>query len=195
MIADFAFVGATYVQGIGQVQKRTFHRNSGVYIYNLIEMQIYDTVSLLNAGNLLEIATSNIQNPGTLPPQDRPPKVNWQNVQSYTNGVKLVGDGLFESVSACVTGIPYLAQSWHTKTLADLQSVQNRFGLNFTFSLNTGKTVATIVSAGETFSNLAYGTGSKYNILLAENTNWKLYLQSHWGSGVKFQNVTLQKLQ
>jgi hypothetical protein len=79
-----------------------------------------------------------------------------------------------------------------TKTIADLQSVQNRFGLDFTFSLNAGRTAVMIVSAGETFSNLAYGTASKYNVPLAQNTNWKLYLQSYWGSGVTFQNVTLQ---
>jgi hypothetical protein len=154
-----------------------------VKIFDLYEIQIYDTASLLAVAPLETVYSGTNR-----------PKANWQTNQPYSSGIKKTGDTSFESISACVTGIPYLAESWHNKTQADLASVSGRKSLDFTCTFN-GATSVTIVSAGETFANLVNGTGGKYNVSLSQTSDRKLYLQSHWGSGVVFQNITLQKLQ
>jgi len=202
MQVGFDYYGPTYVTPLvgtsphSKHPHRSFHRNSGVYIYDLIEMQIFDTAALLAATPLETIILApNGTHPTGIP------TAAWQNATYPSNGIKRTGDTAYETISGCVTGIPYQAQSWHTKTQANLLGVSGRKSLDFNFTLNSNKTIATIVSEQETF-NLEYGTGTgklnnveRYKIPLAGNANWKLYLQSHWGSGVVFKNIMLQKLQ
>jgi len=196
MRANFDYYGPAYIVPLNpnlaphpKHPHRSFHRNSGVYIYDLIEMQIFDTAALLASVPLETV----VLNPSGQHPVGIP-EVNWKGSAHPSNGIKVTGDTAFESISGCVTGIPYLAESWHAKTQANLAGVAGRKSLDFTISMNTGKTIATIDTAEETFAGLTHGTGGRWNKLLADNTNWKIYLQSHWGSGVIFKNATLDKL-
>ncbi|MDR2441449.1 MAG: hypothetical protein LBE12_18975, partial [Planctomycetaceae bacterium] len=182
MTVDFDYVGNDYVNAENPKNPhRSFHRNSGVKIYNLYEIQIYDTASLL-AVSPLETMTNGV------------PKTNWQSQQIPSNGIKKTGDTAFESISGCVTGIPYLANTWHGKTQNDLAGGVGRKSLNFTFTRtlnNEENIVANIVSSNESFPNLIYGTGGQYKTKLNNVTNRKLYIQNHWGSGVSFKTITI----
>jgi hypothetical protein len=177
MTVNFDYVGHSYVNADNPKHPhRSFHCNSGVKIYNLYEIQIYDTASLLSESPL-ETMQNGVQ------------KTNWQNVQVPSNGIKKSGDTSFESISGCVTNIPYLANTWHTKSQSDLTNVTNRKSLIFTFSLDDYN----VTIENEVFP-CNFGTGNQYKTSLSSNMfDRKIYLQNHWGSGVSFKKITINK--
>ena len=198
MVANFDFVGEPYVNAYSSPTQahpknphRSFHRNSGVKIYGLFEMQIYDTAALL-------AEQPNLDTAGTV-------VTNWQDIQSSANGIKKNGDTSYESISGCVTNIPYLSGRWHTATITELQQVAGRNQLDFDFIPNEYEAgTFTIATRGDTGGNddgdgrydkLKFGTGSKYKDSVLEEGVKKLHLQTHWGSGVLFKNITITKPQ
>jgi hypothetical protein len=191
MQVGFDYVGTDYVAGYTNVTTphnknphRSFHRNSGIKIYDLYEIQIYDTASLLAQSSLETIGAG----------QQGSPMTNWQGVQLPSNGIKKTGDTSFESISGCVTGIPYLANVWHSKTQTDLSEVTGRKTLDFTVVhglVNGSNPCVTITSSGETFPNLEYGTGGKYSVMLKNTPLRKIFIQSHWGSGVSYSSISI----
>ena len=187
MTVVFDYVGAEYVNAVhAKNPHRSFHRNSGVKIYGIFEIQIYDTAALLAVGPLLE----EIDNA-----QPASPKANWQSVQGATTGIEKVGDTAYESISGCVTNIPYQSNLWWNKTKTDLTSVTGRKKLDFNFLPAGG--LFNIETSDESYGNLQYGTGGSYNTLLFNantlNPDRKLHLQAHWGSGVLFEKITITK--
>jgi hypothetical protein len=183
MSVDFDFTGVNYVNADNAKNPhRSFHCNSGIKIYGLFEVQIYDTASLLALPQLETIAAN----------QQGAPKANWQGLQLPSNGIKKTGDTSFESVSACVTGVPYLVNTWHNKTQADLENVKNVKHIDIALQWDPDKEFIDVTTNGMS-NDVTKGTGGNFNTDILNPEDKRIYLQGHWGSGVIFQQIVIQR--
>ncbi|MGL6195705.1 MAG: hypothetical protein ACRC2T_12890 [Thermoguttaceae bacterium] len=163
-----------------------FFGNSGVKIFGVLEIQIFDTRALIDGLNLTsnDIAYGSVNN-----------KTLYGN-----NGIPdrtYIGD----NVNALISGIPYGTTN---KTSYDdlvaaknIQQLTNNMKIEFypnsqqqgeyslKITLNGTVTFDSTVTHGTTKVNEEY-------VLLSSIANNKknIYLQSHWGSGVTFSNIT-----
>jgi hypothetical protein len=206
---DFDFTGETYVNAAhSKNPHRSFHRNSGIKIYGLFEVQIYDTNSLLALGNDLQWATHPVDANGNRPSDNQSVmalwKANpfrWQGIR-YPNGDGVPVNGVmktgnpndtgYEYVAACASGIPYQCASWRNKTITDLENVQNIKHIDISFQWKPNKKFVTITTNGES-NEVQYGTGGSFEKKLSEPGYKSIYLQGHWGSGVIFKKIVINR--
>jgi len=171
--------------------KEGFFHNGGVKIENRSEIQIYDTASLLAAINNGHqgIINGNSVTISADPANDinQTAKVLLQHTGSAA------GDWLAENVNALITGIPYELEpapqnpmaalnnaptGAHTMTI-DVYRQSGNKKYNFTVKIDNG--------APTTYSDIIRGKDSETKPNL-------LYLQSHWGSGIKITSAKVKKL-
>jgi hypothetical protein len=207
MSVDFDFTGASYVNANhSKNPHRSFHRNSGIKIYGLFEVQIYDTNSLLALGNDLQWATHPVDANGNRPSDNQSVmalwKANpfrWQNIRYpngdgvSVNGVMKTGDTGYEYVAACASGIPYQCGSWRNKTITDLQNVQNVKHIDISLQWKTTNNEIAIITTNGESNDVQYGTGGSFGEKLLNSTDKTIHLQGHWGSGVIFQQIVIQR--
>jgi hypothetical protein len=82
--------------------------------------------------------------------------------------------------------------TWHNKTQADLENVQNIKHIDIVFQWNSEKTLVVVTTNGES-NEVTKGTGGSYKKELLDSTDWTIHLQGHWGSGVLFQQIVIQR--
>ena len=153
-------------------QKMGFFGNSGVKIFGIYEIQLFDVNALLNMLG-----------------QDL--SVNQSGRIVDANGY--IGD----NVGTFISGIPYDSPN---KTITDLnlasllQSSRNRVIINVT-RVSNDYTVSVSVNDCVTLPEqvITNGTGSNVGVTVASlsDPQKKIQIQSHWGSGVKFENVRI----
>ena len=190
-----------YVYSVGKNDESpSFFRNSGVYVYDHYEIQIYDTDALLKALDSPDFATYSVDVDGAnrgIRADINSGQVNLYHELNQDQTPKY-WDGK-EPVNGCISGIPY-KQGGDT-TLAQLQTAAERIdatGTN-TMTINVtpdnpknlaqGVTMLVSLNGHQTFSeHLNSKTGDG---LYKDKADTFVHLQSHWGSGVKFVSATI----
>lgn len=235
MNVNFDFVGPTYViplktatEAHSKHPHRSFHRNSGIYIYKLIEVQIYDTAGLIDSplnhfltvnlsenaekpsievanltdGSVQNLNIRNVDNSHfaikLLENNQAKRAIQqavWQGNWEWHNGVECSNDSWAENISGCVTGILYHNNFWKSQNFSTLNAIQNRTSVSFTFTPYKETNTYDITGSGiENCMGLGFGTGTSNGLkAFGDHTTNKLYLQNHWGSGVKFQQISITK--
>ena len=190
-----------YVYSAGNNRESaSFFRNSGVYVYDHYEVQIFDTDALLKTLDAADFTTYYVDVDGASRGirgdvdsgdvwlyhelnQDQTPKY-WDRP---------------EPVNSCITGIPYKQGNY--TTLAQLRTAAERInatGSN-TMIIDVTPDDPDLLEAGITLDVTLNGFGMP-SIVLTSKTGNGLYddvadkfihLQSHWGSGVKFTSATI----
>jgi RHS repeat-associated protein len=190
MDLDFRFKGELH-QPPGVTNKVSFVGNSGVYIYNAIEIQIIDTDTIVRKFG--------------------------KNV--IKNGKVALKGYAKEDVNTLITGIPYgvgtvtLADNplkpWGAADLEASLSPWNHMRIRFepiyawakdgkyadTSHLLGGKITVWVNNKQTYYGKVSKGTGSKAKIKLSDVKDRYVYLQSHWGSQVEFSRVVIRKQQ
>ncbi|MBN2021489.1 MAG: hypothetical protein JW809_01730 [Pirellulales bacterium] len=174
-----------YVDTTHPFNKEGFFHNSGVKIENLSEIQIYDTASLLDA---IDNGHQGMIEGSSVTISDDP---NHDIDQTGTVLLRHTGSGpndwVAEKVSALISGIPY---EWPgcTNKLADLRAApkggQAMTILVFREPDDEYTFTVTIDGQQKTYTNIKRGAAIDPGML---------YLQSHWGSGVKFTTLKVRK--
>jgi hypothetical protein len=95
-------------------------------------------------------------------------------------------------VAACASGIPYQCASWRNKTITDLENVQNAKHIDIAFQWKPNKEFIVVTTNGES-NNVTKGTGGSFNESILESEDKTIHLQGHWGSGVLFQQIVIQR--
>ena len=169
----------------GDDAKMGFFGNSGVKIFNLYEIQIFDTAALMNGLNIVE---GNVKN-GAVEDIDK-------------DDVTYMGD----NVNSLISGIPYNSsdktQYSDLQAAVALQQTVNHMTINFTRNKNSSDEYINSYSIVVTLNNITVysnsevtsGTGGASGTSLWKDNgtlrNNKVFLQSHWGSGVTFSNIS-----
>jgi hypothetical protein len=83
--------------------------------------------------------------------------------------------------------------TWHNKTQADLENVQNIKHIDIVFQWNPQKDKVNIITNGLQNEGIIYGTGSNFKTDILNPSNQTIHLQGHWGSGVLFQQIVIQR--
>jgi hypothetical protein len=194
------------------VETASFFRNSGVYIFDHYEVQIYDTDAVLKALQAQDFNSHSVSVDGS----DRGIRgdiVN-QKVRLYhelDNGTPKYWYGTKqgtwfaaeENVNGCVSGVPY--KQSHHGTLADLQTAAgwiNGSGSNTMViqaepvdpALPEAGVVLTVTLNGVVTWNEPEPVFRTGGGKIQDEADWYVYLQSHWGSGLKFTSAQITPL-
>jgi hypothetical protein len=199
MTIEFEFDGDEFVDTVhGTSPGVSFFQNSGVYIYDAYEVQIFNTKAVISAiGNHSD-------------PHEHTYSAIVDNLEVKpdgivdSNSVQLHHDvpnfdpvpWTAEPVNGCITGIPYKRDPNYAdySDLNDAASVlvgsgTNEMSIDFTPDPGGGDPTIIVSLNGQTmFSGTTPVTGGgsdsdKYT------SDQRIHLQSHWGSGVKFTDV------
>jgi hypothetical protein len=214
MTVKFEFDGPEYVETFqryvydeSETESPSFFQNSGVYIYDHYEVQIYNTEALMKAINAQDLNTFKVDVDGLTNQGIRADIVNnevrlyheldaEENPKYWTRG---------EAVSGCISGVPYKVPDVSNDPLGALQAAEqliNGSGSNTMVvvatpvdpaNLEAGLELTVTLNGVETWDNpqVVDGTGSGKD---EENVDGYVYLQSHWGSGVKFASAQITPL-
>ena len=214
MTVEFKFDGPEYVETFqryvydqSQTESPSFFQNSGVYIYDHYEVQIYNTEALMKAINAQDLNTFEVDVDGLTNQGIRADIVNnevrlyheldaQQNPKYWTRG---------EAVSGCISGVPYKVPDVSNDPLGALQAAEqliNGSGSNTMVIVATpvdpedpaaGLELTVTLNGVVTWDNpqVVSRTGSGKD---EENVDEYVYLQSHWGSGVEFLSAQITPL-
>ncbi|MCC7084864.1 MAG: hypothetical protein IT427_07645, partial [Pirellulales bacterium] len=174
--------------------KEGFFHNSGIKIENMAEIQIYDTAALLDSinGGSSETIDGAVETVNL----DAGHNVNTPGTVNLDHGG---ADWEAEQVSALISGIPYNTNNEHLNMGVGETYAGQTFMQRLTNAPQGGQTMIIEVTRGttpggpytltvtidghtDTFANVQRGDLNKMD-------PGKLYLQSHWGSGVKFTSA------
>ena len=162
-----------------------FFGNSGVKIFGVYEIQIFDTRAMVNG---LKITSADVDVDGVVKEKD-------VEINGKTRRYRK------EPVNKLISGIAYGIGNCHYKDLMDAYNRQSEFGANY-MKIEFKKD-------GAAYRIRVYGRDSSaVNVLLFEDEGITkgtggspvsfdkapiqgIRLQSHWGSGVTFSNVIL----
>jgi hypothetical protein len=226
MTVTFEFDGPEYVETYqryvynetgDKAETASFFRNSGIYIYDAYEVQIYDTDAVLKALHADDFTDYSVRVDGDAPRFIRGNVVDG-NVRLYhevdneepkywyhhkKEGSQWVFKYSQEPVNGCISGVPYKQSSY--ATLADLEAAAtwiNGSGTN-TMVIVAEPVNPTDPSAGILLSvtlNNQLTWKWEENGIVSETgagahpgADWLVYLQSHWGSGVIFTSATIEE--
>ncbi|MDR1480887.1 MAG: hypothetical protein LBJ00_18335, partial [Planctomycetaceae bacterium] len=159
-----------------------FCGNSGVKIYGVYEIQIFDTEALVDG--MLINAAGKVEN-GLITDQT-------------IGGRKYKGT----AVNKVISGIPYgksdkttyndLIAAKNTQLATNHMRIDFKKNANASFHIRVFMNNAVVHFFED--MNVQYGTGdsgSKIELATLPTEKKKIYLQSHWGSGVTFSNITI----
>jgi hypothetical protein len=173
----------------GQI-KPGFFANSGVYIDNKCEIQIYDTDSLLDAmdnGRNVIIDGDQVSVTGEMCDEsgDYDPYGNYVHLVTSASGTKPV-----EAVNSLITGIAYGQGNYDDYGYDDPNEWLNAAPMgsgSLTIDVERRTDGKYDITIGDYSYTALAGTGSG----VGRTADDKIHLQAHWGSGVIFTAVTV----
>ncbi|NMC35039.1 MAG: hypothetical protein GYA36_21670 [Veillonellaceae bacterium] len=186
-----------YVDTTNAKYKEGFFANSGIKIENRAEIQIFDTASLLQAMSAGHQAIIEGTSVTISADSANDVETTQQVLLAHTGSTS--GDWLPEYVNALITGIPYRG----VIEVKDADNPDRPFDtfLGWLNGAPQGSQVVTIDVFREadeefTFTVTIDGHTRIYRNIPGTGTTdpGMLYIQSHWGSGVKFTSAKAKKL-
>lgn len=198
MTIYFQFDGDEFVDTVHHTSPNvSFFQNSGVYVYDAYEIQIFNTQALINviqdhSDQHEHIYPATVDNTVVRPDGyvDTDEKIKLHHHTS-NNTVKTWEP---DKVNHCVTGIPYKTDTSYSDYndlnygASRLASGTNKLFIDCTPDPNGGDPFFD-VELNDT--GMFYGTTLSTGSGSQDGPDEQIHLQSHWGSGVKFTDVEI----
>jgi hypothetical protein len=189
---DFKFASG-YVQSPGITDRPGFVANSGVYIYNAIEVNIIDTNTILaNLHSVTKTGRIHILRPPNVREELWDPKKDGESFWADLTGVPYGKEG---SIIRRVHWLSY-SRGW-LELLNPLKGAGewNTMEIRFDPTFEEGKLVSYTLKVYVNGTLTHYGTHTsptKSKLEMSDIKDYRIFLQTHHGSQVSFTNVVIK---